>query len=137
MADIARRTAGRIEVVESIDQQTKNAGEDIDAGQSIHEDANGNWVRTTAANAAGAAAPYISARKARLGDGLTGIRIGVFDGYDLSGLAFNAPVYLSNTLGELADAAGTVAVVVGRVTSVRATTFGSVPDKILKVVAPI
>jgi hypothetical protein len=37
------------------------------------------------------------------------------DGFDLSGLARDAPVYLSDTAGALATAAGTMSVVVGRV----------------------
>jgi hypothetical protein len=40
---------------------------------------------------------------------------GAIGGYDVSGMAYDAPVYLSDTAGALADAAGTATVIVGRV----------------------
>jgi len=48
---------------------------------------------------------------------VTAIRRGVvaLDDSALSGLAYDAPVYLSDTDGKAADAAGTVSVVIGRV----------------------
>jgi hypothetical protein len=127
MANLALLTAARI-ATEAVD---------IDAGQAIHEDANGRWALASAANAAGAAAPYLATHKARAGAGLTGIRNGVFYGFNLSALAFNAPVYLSDTAGAIADTPGTVNVLIGRVTSARAVTFGSTKDKILKVDCPL
>lgn len=137
MPNIARRTAGRIDPEESIDQQTKNAGEDIEAGQAVHEDPNGNFVRANATTAAAAAGPYLATHKCRRGDGLTGIRQGVFDGWDFSALPFNAPIFLSDTPGEISDTAGTVPVILGRVTSVRVTLLGSLPNKVGKFECPI
>jgi hypothetical protein len=40
---------------------------------------------------------------------------GYVQGYDLSGLAYDAAVYVSDTVGKLADAAGTTSLMVGRV----------------------
>lgn len=44
-----------------------------------------------------------------------GLEDGSMYGFDLSGLAYDAPVYLSNTAGAADTAAGDVSVVVGRV----------------------
>lgn len=65
------------------------------------------------------------------GEAATAISAGEVAGFDLSGLNFGAPVYASDTDKTLADAAGTVSTVVGRVYPGLAggTTF----DKILKV----
>lgn len=49
------------------------------------------------------------------GQGVGLLKRGAVWGYDLSGLNYDAPVYLSDTAGALADAAGTMSVIVGRV----------------------
>lgn len=49
------------------------------------------------------------------GQGVSLLTRGHVGGFDLSGLAYDALVYLSNTAGALADAAGTMTVPVGRV----------------------
>lgn len=46
------------------------------------------------------------------------VKRGLVYGYDLSGMDFDDPVYLSDTAGSLADAAGTMEVIVGRVAQV-------------------
>lgn len=52
----------------------------------------------------------------RVGQAITVLREGIVDvGEALAALAIGAPVYLSDTDGTLADTAGTVSVVVGRV----------------------
>lgn len=40
---------------------------------------------------------------------------GAIGGFDVSGLAYDALIYVGDTAGDLADAAGTVTIVVGRV----------------------
>lgn len=45
------------------------------------------------------------------------LRKGYVSGFDLSGVAYDGPVYLSDTAGKLADGAGTMTVNVGRVES--------------------
>ena len=137
MALIALLTAGRVDPEESLDQQTKVASVDIDAGQAIHEDANGQWALALATTAANGTAVYVAAKKVRKGAGLTGIRKGVFYGFNVTGLAFNAAIYLSDTAGSFADAPGTVNILVGRVTSARAVTFGTTPDKLIKFDCPL
>lgn len=49
------------------------------------------------------------------GQGLSMVTRGKVWGFDLSTLAYDALVYLSDTLGAYADAAGTMTVIVGRV----------------------
>lgn len=46
------------------------------------------------------------------------LKRGILFGYDVSGLNYDDPVYLSNTAGTLSSAAGDNSVVVGRVVSV-------------------
>ena len=53
------------------------------------------------------------------------------DGFDVSALAWDADIYLSDTDGRIADAAGTVSTKVGRVIPGTATTLGTAYDKIL------
>ena len=49
------------------------------------------------------------------GQGVSLLKRGHVYGFDLSGLNWDAPVYLSDTVGALDTAAGTMSVVVGRV----------------------
>lgn len=49
------------------------------------------------------------------GQGTAILERGAIGGFDVSGLAYDALVYLSDTVGKLADAAGTMTVPVGRV----------------------
>ncbi len=49
------------------------------------------------------------------GQGVSLLKEGHVSGFDLSDLNYDALVYLSDTAGELADAAGTLPVIVGRV----------------------
>lgn len=49
------------------------------------------------------------------GETIPMLKRGPLAGYTLTSQAYDAPLYLSNTAGALADAAGTMTVVVGRV----------------------
>lgn len=49
------------------------------------------------------------------GQGTSILERGAIGGFDVSGMAYDALVYLSDTAGALADAAGTMTVPVGRV----------------------
>lgn len=71
-----------------------------------------NGTTSTEANFQGIA----TIKSERVGQAVTVVRDGLLDvGDALDALAFGAPVYLSDTDGTLADAAGTVSVIVGRV----------------------
>ncbi len=67
----------------------------------------------------------------RVGRSVTVVRGGLIDvGDALDAMAFGAPVYLSDTDGQLDTAAGTTTVIVGRVHPIWS---GTVANKILKV----
>lgn len=133
MADIALVTANKVEVVESFEQMTLPAAEAITAGMAVRVDTNGKFTKANATIASENRVYGIATRTVAAGQALTAIRKGVMDGWDLSGLAYDAPVYLSDTDGRLADAAGTIPSVAGRVVPGTATTLGTAYDKLLLV----
>ena len=134
MADIALVTADKIEVVESSIQMTLPAAEAITAGMGVRLDTtNGKWTKANGTSAAEARIWGIATKTVAAGMPLTAIRKGVMDGWDLSGLNYDAVVYLSDTDGRLADANGTVNVAAGRVIPGTSTTLGTAYDKILSV----
>lgn len=139
MATIALTTADKVEVIESIDQKTLPTGEDITAGQAIRVNTAGKWVKADAAagsNANGKGV-HIATRTAKSGESVTGIRQGKMDGWVLTGLAYGADVFLSDTAGALADAAGTTSVVLARVQSSTAVPAGTANDKTLRINCPL
>jgi hypothetical protein len=132
MADLALVTANRLNVVQSIIQETLVADEAINAGENVRiATATGKFTKANGSSAGEARAYGIATRTVRAGEALTAIKLGVVDGYDLSALAYDADVYLSDTDGKLADAAGTVSKVVARVIPAMATLRGVAYDKIL------
>jgi len=141
MADIAlmaRAVANRaIEVVKKPshnDQATYPAAEAIVAGAPIRLDVpSGRWTNANGTTAAEARATHIAVRTVGAGESLTGVRKCTLDGYELTAMAYDAPVYLSNTDGRLGDTAGTVSTIVGRVVPGFATTLGTPADKLLDV----
>lgn len=116
MADIALTTANTVRVVESVVQMTLPAAEAITAGQAVRLDTSSGKFTKANGTAAGEARIYgIAAKTVAAGMPVTAVRKGVIDGYALSGLNYDAAVYLSDTDGTLADGNGTVTVAVGRV----------------------
>ena len=61
------------------------------------------------------------------------VRKGLVDGFDLSAMNYDAPVYLSDIDKKLDTAAGTVSTVVGRVEAGPGTTLGTAADKLLRI----
>jgi hypothetical protein len=51
----------------------------------------GKWILALGHDGRARRRPYIATRTVLAGEALTGIRQGVMDGFDLSGLAYNAP----------------------------------------------
>lgn len=137
MADLALVTANRVSVVEAIGhgrQRTLPAGVAITAGQPVIIDpTTGKWALARGTTAPLARIYGVAARTVAAGEALTAIRLGTLDGYDLSAMAYDAPVYLSDTLGTLGTTAGTVSTVVGRVVPATATSLGTAFDKLLEV----
>lgn len=132
MAVINLDTANKVEVVESVIQVTLPAAEAIVAGDAVRLDtANGKFTKANGTTAAEARIFGIATRSAAAGEPVTVIRKGVMDGYDLSGMNYDAVVYLSNTDGALDTAAGTVSTVIGRVIPAHSQLLGAALDKLL------
>jgi hypothetical protein len=138
MADIALITADKVQVVSlPIQQRCLLAGEDIVAGAPVvidntsggkflNSDANGAAPRNTQ--------PYgIATHTAKSGQSVTAIRQGPMDGFDLSAVNYGAKVFVSDTVGRIADAAGTATLPVGIVEPALAQPLGTSADKILMV----
>lgn len=132
MANIALVTADTLHVVESIIQMTLPAAEAITAGQAVRIDTTSGKFTLAKGTEAGEARIYgIAVKTTAAGMPVTAIRKGVLEGYNLSGDAYDAPVYLSDTDGTLAQGNGTVTVVVGRVIPATAAALGAAYDKLL------
>ena len=132
--EIALVTADRVEIVESTVQMTLPAVEAITAGMAVRIDtASGKWTKANGSAAGEARAWGVATRTVAAGGALTAIRLGVMDGWDLSAMDYDAPVYLSDTDGRLSTVAGTTSVVMGRVIAVSGSTLGTAYDKILSV----
>ena len=130
MADLALVNANKVDIVGKPAQSlTLAAGVNIVAGQGVMIDpTTGNFVLATTARCFG-----IATRTARPGVGLTAIRIGIMDGYDLSALAYDADVFLNPVNSNLATTAGTPSVIVGRVVTGQYNLLGRPADKLLLV----
>lgn len=132
MANIALVTADTLHVVESIIQMTLPAAEAITAGQAVRLDtSSGKFTLANGTDAAESRIYGIAVKTTAAGMPVTAIRKGVLEGYNLSGDAYDAPVYLSDTDGTLAQGNGTVTVVVGRVIPATAAALGAAYDKLL------
>ena len=118
MSDITR-TATAVADVQPLktSKHPFQAAVDISAGQPLYVDANGKANLADANGSAPANAYYIgiAMQTVKAGQIVSVAWNGDFVGYDLSGLAYGDPVYVSNTAGELANAAGTATIKVGEV----------------------
>ena len=132
MADIALARAHRVEIVESIEQKTLAADEEITPGAPVRISGN-RFVNAKGDTAANAAAYGIATgdQKVPKGMAVTAIAQGTLDGFTFAGDT-GASVYVSNTAGRLADAAGTAEVVVGTIVPGTAETLGN-SAKLLRV----
>ncbi len=119
MADLAI-TVANISVIKPEDAEVVQVvvAETVTAGQPLFIDSNGKG-QLADANAAGER----QARSLTLEAGLTNqsiscLKRGFVEGFTLTSQAFDDPIFLSDTVGVLADAAGTVTVPVGLVGSI-------------------
>jgi hypothetical protein len=129
MADIAKLSTGirPIGLPGDFEQVESRLAEDLAAGDLVRLD--GTTGRFTGAN--GSSSTEANFVGILLTGGVAGEAKGEVAGFDLSALSFGASVYASNTDKALADAAGTVSTVVGKVYPGIAA--GETYDKILKV----
>lgn len=135
MAAVSLVTAGKLRVVESIQQMTLPFAESVNVGQVVRIDTStGKWTKANGTTAAEARVWGVLVSKDAAGAVGTAIRQGVVDGFDLSSLAYDLAIYMSDTDGGLADdAASTVDVIVGRVIPGTSTTLGTAYDKLLEI----
>lgn len=115
-------------------QHTAALAEAMAEGDIARLDAtNGTFTGANGTTTGEAKAPlYVLLSGGVAGQYVTGVERGKIAGFDLSGRSFGDAIYLSDTDKTLADAAGTVSTVVGRVISGTAT--GTPPyDKLLEV----
>lgn len=137
MSDIALGTSGRVSLVGQ--EGTVQRGHipalvDLVAGEVVAIDpTTGKLIPADASTAAANRAYGVTLRAAKAGYGVTVVRYGILDGWDLSSLDYDDPVYLSNTGGAIADGAGDVSVVVGRVVPGTSVLLGTAYDKLLEV----
>jgi hypothetical protein len=94
------------------------AGAAISAGQPVYVDSNGVAQLGDASAAGTATVKGLALQTVGAAQGLNILKEGHVEGCGVSGLAYSALVYLSDTAGALADGAGTVTKVIGSVVPV-------------------
>ena len=126
-------TAADVAPVKVLEQYTAPAAEAITVGQVVRLDTTaGTWTLANGSAAGEARGLGIAISAAnQAGIAITAVIKGVLDmGDALGDLTYDDDVFLSDTDGTLADAAGTVSLIVGRVVPGFASTT---PDKLLRV----
>jgi len=124
----------KMDVIESIEQATLIAAVAMDAGTPVYIDSNGKFAKGDG-SAAGTAAVYgVTTSKVAAEQAVTAIAKGVIGGFDLSAVAFNTSLYVSDTEGKIATTAAeaTVDTIVGRVIPIRSQSTGA-PSKAVQV----
>lgn len=108
-AQVAAIFPDKAEIIDMI------AAETITAGQAVFLDSNGK-AQLADANAAGEQQfRGIALTGGGAGQGISVLKRGHVYGFTVSGMAYDAIAYLSDTVGALADAHGTMTVNAGRV----------------------
>ena len=135
MALIALVTANKVDVVESVRQMTLPAAEAIVAGATVRIDtAAGTFTNANGTNAGEARVWGIATKTVAAGMPVTAIRNGVMAGWDFGVLAYDLPIYMSDTDGRIADDdASTVDVIVGRIIPGTASPVGTAYAKLLSI----
>lgn len=141
MANIALITQATsdnlISIVESFEQMDLPAEETVVAGAPIRIDTTNGTFRNGNATTAAEADIYGLAFNGAQGNlPITGIRHGVLDGFDLSGMSYWDPVYLSDTDARIATTPGTINKRIGWVIPGTAVPTGTAYDKLLLVDIP-
>lgn len=129
-------TASAVSIVKEIESITLPVDEAVTAGQAVRlATATGKLTKGNASTIAEGRIAGVAARSSRhTAEAVTVIKRGYLDlGSALDSLAYDAPVYLSDTDGTLADSPGTIPMVIGRVVPA----FGqTTADKLLYVDVP-
>lgn len=134
MTALALVTANRFNVVESFIQMTLPTDEAVTAGQLVKiNTTTGKFTKANGTTSGEARVWGIATKTVAAGMPVTAVRKGVATGYNIDALAYDAPVYLSDTDGMPDTAAGTVSVVIGRVIPATGVTLGTAYDKLLQI----
>ena len=118
MADLTV-TAAKVGLVKPLQSEVHSfiAAAAITAGQAVYMTTSGT-VGVADANAAGLQQiKGIALQSVGAGQAVDVLKKGLLYGFTLTSQAYDAPIFLSDTAGALADAAGTMTVPVGRVTA--------------------
>ena len=116
MADIALTQNDVARVHESQDEAFSFiAGAALNRGDIVYADSNGKLQLSNGGAAATAMALGVCVTDGQAGEPVAVVKRGKVGGFTISGLAYGAFVYISDTAGKLEDAAGTKSNVVGRV----------------------
>lgn len=122
----------KLEIIESIMQDSCITAEPTMPGPVRMIPANGKIAKAKADTPENARVYGLATAKRPSISPNTVIRQGVVGGYDLTGVPFDAKVYVDND-GDLSTEAGTVPVVVGRVIALNANLMGTLPGKAIAV----
>ncbi len=122
----------KLDILESVMQDSCITAEPMMPGAVRLVPANGKITKATADTVENARVYGLATAKRPSVSANTVIRQGVVGGYDLTGVPFDAPVYVDND-GDLSTEAGTVEVIVGRVIALHANLIGTLPDKAIAV----
>lgn len=112
-------TAKNVKVLFGLDNRVRShiAQEAILAGQSLYKLTTGKVGLAGAAAAGKQETIGIALNSVAAGEAVAVVEFGAVGGFAVSGLSVDVQIYQSDTLGALADAAGTKSVVVGRIKS--------------------
>lgn len=134
MSDYALTTAG----VASIDtlphiQHTFVSGEAITAGAPVYMNTTTGRIYNSDANGSGTRQCMGIASETALTSGvaITVVMQGFMSGWNFGSATFGSAVFVSDTVGAIADAAGTASIYVGELLPVNGTTLGTTADKAL------
>lgn len=132
MADIALATADKISAgTLTVLQHTFVAASAITAGAPVYLAAATGKVAHADGNGAGEIATVwgVALKTVAAGEAVTVVRTGLLTGYVLDGMDYGETAFLSDTVGRIADAAGTAVIKVGTVVPIYGTLLGVAPDK--------
>lgn len=134
MSDYALTTAG----VASIDtlphiQHTFVSGEAITAGAPVYMNTSTGRIYNSDANGSGTRQCLGIASESALTSGVavTVIMQGFMSGWNFGSATFGSAVFVSDTVGAIADAAGTASIYVGEILPINGTTLGTTADRAL------
>lgn len=119
MADLAI-TAANISVLKPEDAEIVSVvvAETVTAGQPLFFDSNGKGQLADANVAGEQQARCLTLEAGAAGQVVSCVKRGLVEGFTLTSQSFDDPIYVSDTVGKLADSVGTLTVPVGLVVPV-------------------